>query len=51
MVEVMSDQGSNSDYEDNFDHSPLTVNAVRINEARKIFTPVMFSPKNNEKSQ
>ena len=42
----MSDQSSNSDYEDNFDLSPVTVDAVRSSEAREIFAPVMFSPKN-----
>ena len=45
MVEVMSDQSSNSDYEDKFDLSPITVDAVRSSEAREMFAPVIFSSK------
>ena len=44
-VEVTSDQDSSSDYGDNFDLGPVTVDTVRSTEAREIFTPVMFHPK------
>ena len=45
VVEVMSDQDSSSDYGDNFDLGQVTVDTVRSTEAREIFAPVMFHPK------
>ena len=41
----MSDQDSSSDYGDNFDLGPVTVDTVRSTEAREIFATVMFHPK------